>query len=347
MTNRRLVMDLRERRPVWDIPDWAVAEIRAELPHGWEMIEIESAADGRGDGGAPSSEVLEAIEDAEIYMGYGFPPPLFDAAHRDGGTKLRWVHSGAAGVGGSLHDGMAASSIVLTNSAGVHAVPMSETLLAMILYFARGLDLAVDAQRRGEWDKRPFEAEDTPVRELADATVGILGFGGIGRELARRATALGMRVLALKRRPAEAPPGVDLLFGAQGMDRLLRESDYVAITLPETAATRDLIGADEIGRMRGEAVLLNVGRGRVVDEDALVRALAEGRLRGAGLDVFRREPLPQDSPLWKAPNVLVLPHVSATTQRFWRRQTDLIVNNLRRYLRGEGLRNTVDKRAGY
>jgi phosphoglycerate dehydrogenase-like enzyme len=344
---RRLVLNLREARPVWDIPEWAVEEIRAELPGGWELVEIASAADGRGDGGEPSPEVLDAIGAAEIYIGYGFPPALFEAAHRHGGGRLRWVHSGAAGVGGSLHEAMRESQIVLTNSAGVHAIPMAETLLAMILHFARGIDIAVAAQHRREWSKAPFEAADTSLREIGDATLGVLGFGGIGRELSRRATALGMRVLALKRRPAEAPPRVELLFGREGMERLLSESDFVAITLPETDDTRQLLGAAEIGRMHRGAVLLNVGRGGVVDEAALVRALSAGRLRGAGLDVFAREPLPPDSPLWTMDNVLVLPHVSATSHRFWRRQTDLIVQNLRRYRRGEPLRNTVDKRAGY
>ncbi len=344
---RRLLLNLRESRPVWDIPEWALDEIRREIPPGWELVEIEAAADGRGDGGEPAREVLEAIADAEIYMGYGFSPALFQAAHRGGSSPLRWVHSGAAGVGGSLHEGMRASSIILTNSAGVHAVPMAETLLAMLLFFARGLDVAVDAQRRSVWNKEPFEALDTPVRELGDATLGILGFGGIGRELARRATALGMRVLAQKRRPAEAPPGVELLFGDRGLEQLLEESDFVAITLPETEATRGMMDADTLRRMRRGAVLLNVGRGRIVDEEALVSALADGHLRGAGLDVFAREPLPHDSPLWEMRNVVILPHVSATSRRFWRRQTDLIVQNLRRYRRGEPLRNVVDKRAGY
>jgi phosphoglycerate dehydrogenase-like enzyme len=344
---RRLVLNLREARPIWDIPVWAVREILQTLPRDWEVVEVDALADGRGDGGAPSEEVLRAVEGAEVYFGYGFPPALFRAACGDGSGSLRWVHSGAAGVGATLYREMRESPVLLTNSAGVHAVPMAETLLAMLLYFARGLDLAAAGQRERRWAAPAFEAGDAPVRELGEATLGVVGFGGVGRELARRAHALGMRVLALKRRPAEAPPGVELLFGDDGLDRLLGESDFVAVTLPETARTRGLIGAAELARMRAGAVLLNVGRGRVVDEAALVTALEAGRLRGAGLDVFAREPLPEDSPLWGLPNVLVLPHVSATSRRFWRRQTDLMVENLRRYLRGDPLRNAVDKEAGY
>jgi hypothetical protein len=166
-------------------------------------------------------------------MGYGFPPALFDAAHRDGVTRLRWVHSGAAGVGGSLHPGMRESPVVLTNSAGVHAVPMAETLLAMILYFARGLDLAVAAQREGRWDKEPFEAADTPVRELGDATLGCSASAGSGVRCAPRDGAGNARARA------QAAPGR----GAAGRRAPLRrrragapaaESDYVAVTLPET-----------------------------------------------------------------------------------------------------------------
>lgn len=340
-------MNLREARPVWDVPPWAVRDIRAALPSDWEVVELSGAADARGDGGAASAEALEAIVEAEVYLGYGFPRELFDAAHRDGETRLRWVHSGAAGVGGSLHEGMRRSPIVLTNSAGVHAVPMAETVIAMVLHFARGLDLAIGAQREARWEKESFERADTPVRELGDATLGILGFGGVGREIAHRATALGMRVIAHKRRPAEAAPGVEIVLGEEGLDELLGRSDYVAVTLPETDLTRHLLNAERIARMKPGALLLNVGRGRVVDEEALVAALREGRLRGAGLDVFEREPLPADSPLWSLPNVLVLPHVSATSPHFWRRQTELIVENIHRYLAGEALRNTVDKGAGY
>jgi phosphoglycerate dehydrogenase-like enzyme len=343
---RRLVVNLRDARPVMALPGWALEEIRAALPPTWSVAEVTEPADGRGDGGRVSAEVLDAIRGAEVYLGYGFPPALFEAA-RDSAPGLRWVHSAAAGVGGSLYPEMLASEIVLTNSAGVHAEPIADTVLAMLLYFARGLDFAVAAQRRGEWDKSPFEVADTPVREVAGGTLGVIGFGGIGRAVARRATALGMEVLALKRTPGEAPPGVRLLFGRDGLAELLGQSDAVALCLPETGSTRGLIGAAELARMRRDAVLINIGRGGVVDEDALISALRERRIRGAGLDVFREEPLPASSPLWSIPGVLITPHVSGTTRGFWRREVDLILANLERYLRGRPLRNVVDKGAGY
>jgi phosphoglycerate dehydrogenase-like enzyme len=344
---RRLVVNLRDARPLWAIPEWAVREIREAAPAGWEVRVVESPVDGRGDGGAPSAEAVEAVRGAEVYLGWGFPRALFAAAHEGVPGRLRWVHSASAGVGGSLYPEMRASPVVLTNSAGVYAAPIAETVLAMLLHFARGLDLAARAQRERRWEKAPFEDPETPVREVAGATLGIVGFGGIGREVAARAVALGMRVLALKRTPGEPPPGGELLAGDGGLRRLLRDSDYVVLSLPETAATRGLIGPGELALLRRDAVLINVSRGGVLDEGALAEALRAGRLRGAGLDVFREEPLPADSSLWELPGVLVTPHVSGTSRAFWRRQTELILDNLARFLRGETLRNLVDKHAGY
>jgi phosphoglycerate dehydrogenase-like enzyme len=343
---RRLVVNLSDARPIWSVPAWAIEEIRAALPAGVEMVVVGSRADGRGDGGAYSTEAAAAVAGAEIHLGFGFPRALFEAARR-GGDSLRWVHSGTAGVGGSLYREMAASPVLLTNSAGIHAEPIADHVLAAVHYFARGFDLAVQARHDRVWRPEPFEAADSRVREVAGATLGVVGYGGIGRAVAARALSLGMRVLAHRRRPAEAGPGVEPMDGAAGLDRLLREAEYVVLALPRTAETQGLLGETRIASLRRDAVCINVGRGELVDEDALARALAEGRIRGAALDVFREEPLPSTSPLWSLPNVLITPHVSATSHRFWRREVDLIVENLGRYERREPLRNLVDKGAGY
>lgn len=335
---------------MWSIPDAAVEEIRAALPGDWELCVVEEPVDGRGDGGADSpgaAAALRAVPGAEVYVGFGVPEPLFRAATEGPGARLRWAHTASAGAGGSLHAAMRASDVVLTNAAGIYAEPMADTVLAMMLHFARGLDFAVRAQAGRRWWKEPWEGADAPVRELAECTVGIVGLGGIGRAVARRAAALGMRVLATRRGPGGGPEGVEVLAGAEGLERLLPRSDFLVVTVPLTEATRGMIGEAELRRLPPGAVLVNVARGGVVDEDALVAALASGRLRGAGLDVFAREPLPADSPLWSLPNLLVTPHVSGTSHRYWRRQTDLILDNIRRYLAGEPLRNTVDKEAGY
>ena len=202
------------------------------------------------------------------------------------------------------------------------------------------------------------------MRELAGSTVGIVGFGGIGREVARRVASLGARVMALRRRPPSADEAalrpvcgggsldelVEVVWGPEGLEALLAASDVVVRSAPETPETRGILGERELARMKRGALLVNVARGKLADEPALARALAEGRLRGAGLDVFAEEPLPADHPFWKLPNVLIMPHVSGVTRGFWRRETDLIVRNLGRFLSGapvEQWENVVDKLAGY
>lgn len=342
-----VVMDLKDRRPVWAIPDWAEQEVRDALPAGWTLHAASTLADGSGDGvGGPSGEVLDALRGARIYMGFGIPPAVLDA----GRGTLEWVHTGTAGVGGSLHDAMRASGVRFTNAAGIHGPPMAETVLAGILHFYRGLDFAVRGQARGRWESSPFQAGDTPVRELAGSTVGILGYGGIGREVARRVAPLGARVLGLRRSPPEGPEdehGAELLHGPRGMERLLAESDALVLAAPETPATRGILSRDRIRALRPGALVVNVSRGGLVDEDALVDALREGHLRGAVLDVFQEEPLPKGHPLWSLPNVLITPHVSAVSRGFWRRHTDLVLDNLRRFLEGRPLRNEVDLDSGY
>ena len=358
-----LVLDMQDRRPAWAMPDWVPARLRQALgaldlppdaPR--EVRHLTVPADGSGDGTARAHpEVLAAVRDAHAYLGYGIPAEVLEA-----GERLRWVHSGAAGVGGSLHDAMMASDVVFTNSAGIHGPPMAETVLGMILHFARGLDFAVEGGRRGRWETEPFYRAPTPVRELGRSTVGVLGLGGVGREVAARCAALGARVLATRRRgdgrdhvDLEAPGGarlpgaVRLLSGDGALDALLAESDYLVLTAPETDETRGVIDAEALRRMPDHAVLINVSRGGLVDEGALVDGLREGRLRGAALDVVSREPLPADHPLWGFPNVLITPHVSAVTDAYWERETALIVHNLQALHEGRPLRNVVDRERGY
>ncbi|MGQ0562813.1 MAG: D-2-hydroxyacid dehydrogenase [Gemmatimonadota bacterium] len=325
---RKLVISFNDERSRWAVTDTAVERIAAALPAGWQLVRLDAPVSSTGDGGKlVTPEALAAVQHAEIYISTGFPPELLRAAE-----KLRWVHTGAAGVGSLLYPELLESDVVLTNSAGIHAVPVAETVLAMALFFARGLDFAVRGQARGRWDQSAFETSASPIVELGGRIMGIIGFGGIGREVAVRAEAFGMRILATR---------------TTERDQILRTADVVVVTVPSTAATRGLIGARELALMKPAAVLINVARGNVIDEPALINALERGALRGAALDVFAQEPLPADSRLWTLPNVLILPHVSATSPRFWERQADLIVDNIGRYLRGEPLRNTVDKKRGY
>lgn len=342
---RRVVIDLADARPIFALPDRVVDQIRCVLPEEWELVVVGSEATGTGDGARRASAgAVEAVREAEVYMGFGVPAELLMA-----GPGLRWVHSGAAGVGGSLTDEMLEREVVFTNSAGIHGPPVAETVIGYLLHFARGLDLAVEAQARRSWNKRPFDGADAPVRELSRSTVGVVGLGGLGREVAWRARALGARVVGTRRRPepVEGLDGVDVLTGDAALPTLLETSHYVVLTLPETAQTRGLIGQEELVRMRPDAVLVNVARGGLVDPEALRDALEAGRIRGAALDVFLKEPLPPDDPLWDAPRLLITPHTSAYTRGFWDREAELLTDNLRRYLEGRSLRNVVDKRAGY
>lgn len=339
---RRVILDLVDRRPIFAPPDDLAARLEAALPAGWEVAVTTAPADGTGDGGVVASEsALRLVADAEVYMGFGIPAALLRA-----GRRLKWVHSGAAGVGGSLTAEMLASDVVFTNSAGIHGPPVAETVLAFLLHFARGLDHAIAAQAEGRWGRGVFDGPAAPVRELGRSTVGVVGLGGIGREVARRAGALGATVVGVRRRPLPVE-GVEVLSGDGALDALLARSDYVVLTAPETAETRGLMDRARLARMRREAVLVNVARGGLVDEDALADALEAGRLRGAALDVFSTEPLPPAHRLWSAPRLLITPHVSAYSGAFWERESALLEENLRRWAAGEPLLNVVDKGAGY
>lgn len=342
----RMVVDLEDRRPIWAIPGWAIDELEGALPADWELVVVESGTSGAGDGSSdPSPEVLAAVADARVYVGFGIPAAILEA-----GPGLEWVHSGAAGVGGSLHPAMLERDVRFTNSAGIHGPPIGETVAGMVLYFARGFDFAVAAQRRREWDEEPFLTADTPVREIAGMTVGIFGYGGIGVEVGDRLRALGCHVIGARRSEGESPvtgQGLEVVSGPDGLDRLLERSDVLVIAAPETDATRDTFTEARLRRLRRGAVVVNIARGRLLDEDALVNLLQEGHIRGAALDVFRSEPLPSDHPFWRLENVLVLPHVSPVTRGFWRRELDLILGNLSRFLEGEPLQNEVDRASGY
>lgn len=330
---RRLVFNMQDERPAWAPPPWVVPKLReAAGPH-WDVAAVDAPASGRGDGGGASEEALRAVRGAEVLLTLGLPRPLLQAA-LEPPSQLRWIHSGAAGVASLLHPEIAAAGIVLTNSAGVHAEPIAETVMGMVLHYARGLDRAVHSQQLRAWSPAWFEQVGN-VREVQGSTLGVVGYGGIGRAVAERARALGMNVLATRRS------------GGAPLDQVFGSSDFVVLCLPSTPATRGMVDAPRLACMQSHAVLINVGRGDVLDEIALADALRSGRLRGAALDVVADEPLPADSPLWSLPGVLLMPHVSATSPRFWERQMALILANLERYSSGGALLNVVDAGKGY
>jgi len=342
---RLLVLDLAATSRNWALPPEAERTIREAAPEDWRVHTVRAPTSSDGDGAAmPSREALDAIVDAEVYFGFGITRPLFVTARR-----LKWVHSAAAGVRGALFPEMLASPVRLTNSAGIHAIPIAETVVGGLLYLLRGLDMAVEQQRERRWDMSRFVADDSVLRELGDCRALIVGTGGIGSEVARRLAVFGSRCVGVRRHPARgAPAGFERVVGPESLDDELPAADVVVLAAPLTTETTGVLDAQRIGYLRPGAIVVNVARGALLDEDALAAAVITGRLRGAVLDVFSKEPLAADSPLWQLRSVLITPHVSPVSPgRFWPRQLDLFLDNWRRYLNGAPLRNVVDKRAGY
>jgi phosphoglycerate dehydrogenase-like enzyme len=340
---RRLVVDLASPEATWRVPASTVQAVQDALGPEWEVVEVAAPAVTEGEGEPGSPEAAAAARGAEIYLGYGVSAAVVAA----GRGTLRWVHSGTAGVGGSLRR-LAGTGIVLTNSAGVHAAPIADWVIAAIAYFARGLDRMRAAQAAERWAREEFADGRVRLRELAELRMGIYGLGGIGSAVARRGLALGMSVAGVRRRPERGgPAGVRWVGGPAELGRLAAESDCLVIAAPHTPETQAAVSRDVLARLPADAIVVNVARGTLLDEAALVALLDAGRLRGAALDVFAVEPLPPGHPLWRHPRVLVSPHVAAVTARFWERETGLIVENIRRYLAGAPLLNVVNAEIGY
>ncbi len=256
--------------------------------------------------------------------------------------NLRWLQQTAAGVDWLLRaPALAASELVVTNVSGLHAIPIAEHVLALMLGLSRRLHHFVKAQRDREWVRRGRLAE------LEGATLGVVGLGAIGEKTAEKAKGIGMRVVAMRRHPERTSPHVEQMFGPDGLLKLLAQSDWVVIAAALTHETRSLIGARELRAMKPSAYLINIARGSVVDERALIRALEEGEIAGAGLDVFEQEPLPPESPLWDMRNVILTPHFAGATPHYADRVLEIFIDNLERFQRGERLRNVVDKQLGY
>jgi phosphoglycerate dehydrogenase-like enzyme len=346
LTDRRtLVVDLAAKSRNWALPREGLARLEREAPEGWDVLVVQAPTSSDGDGpGGGSDEAVRLIRDAEVYFGFGFSKELLAAAWR-----LRWVHSAAAGVGNVLNTGIASTDIRITNSAGIHGPPIAEFVVAGVLHYMRGLDVAIAQQGRGEWSKAFFVAEDSPLREVADCRVLILGTGGLGGETARRLSALGARCTGIRRRPELGPPpGFVAVYGLDQLDAQLPSADVLVLAAPLTADTSEAMTRRRLELLPRGAIVVNVARGALLDEAALAELLAAGRLRGAVLVVFRHEPLEPESPLWRLSNALVVPHVSPVSPgRFWPRQLDLFLDNWRRHVRGEPLRNLVDTHAGY
>jgi len=255
--------------------------------------------------------------------------------------RVRWVHSRAAGLDDQLFPELAASPVPLTNATGVFSPPLGEWVLGAILYFAKDFRRLLRQQAAGVW-----EAFDN--QWIDGKTVGIVGYGDIGRAVATRVRALGMRVLGLRRQRLDpADPLVDRIYGPDGRLEMIARCDYLVLAAPLTPETRGMIGPNEIAAMPPHAVLINVGRGPVIDEPALLAALTAGRIRGAALDVFETEPLPPGHPFYRLDNVLLSPHCADHAPDWLDRAMQFFLDQYERFRKGEPLLNVVEKRRGY
>jgi len=284
----------------------------------------------------------EELPDTDIFVGYSLRAKQLKDA-----KKLKWIHSTAAGVAQLMYPELRDSGILVTNPSGVFSVPMAEHTMGLLLALARNFPDSVRQQDRAHWSQQDLWDKPQHLTELNGQVLLIVGYGSIGREVARRAKAFDLRVWAVTRSGEGDGAHVERMFSAAQLHQALPEADYVLICAPETTETKRLIGAAEIAKMKRGARLINVGRGSLLDEEAMIRALESEALGGAALDVAQTEPLPSESPLWRAPNLLITPHTSAVSDRLWKRQTALLLDLLERWFGGRELFNRVDFSRGY
>jgi phosphoglycerate dehydrogenase-like enzyme len=294
---------------------------------------------------SPKIEIIMAntIEDAimkvadadAVYSAARLAREIFIA-----GKKLRWVQIGGAGVETTLYPEMVESDVVLTNTSGAYDIPIADHVLAMILCFARGLNMFIRHQIEGVW-------RGTSLIELAGQTILIIGLGSIGMAVAQRAHGFDMRIIAIDVMEVDKPEYIERIEKPEKLHEFLPEADFIAICCPLTQKTYRLIGEAEFQKMKPTAYIINPARGKIIDESAMNLALLEKRIAGAGLDVFEQEPLPPDSPLWKMPNVIITTHSAGGSPVTGERMMDITCENLRRFIAGEKLINIVNKNAGF
>ena len=283
-------------------------------------------------------EIEGMLEDLEVVAG-SFPRDLLHKA-----PKLRWFQQWGAGADWLLrHPDAREAPFTLTNVSGIHAVPISEHVFALLLAFARALPTALRAQREHDW----LDESNVPVFELAGKTLLLVGVGEIGKRIAMLSRAFDMDVWGVRHDPSKDVPGVSKMAGPDDLIDLLPNADFVVLTVPLTESTRGMVGEEELRAMKGSAYLVNIGRGGVVDEGALVKALSEGSVAGAGLDVFEEEPLREDSKLWDMENVVITSHYSGNTPHYNERALEIFLDNLEQYRAGGSLHHVVDKERGY
>jgi phosphoglycerate dehydrogenase-like enzyme len=326
----KVLVSIQQHVPQWQIPADGVAALRARFPH-LQFIHAtkpEERAAGLRECDAAYTWILSAEELAAA-------------------PKLRWVHTSAVAVETLCLPELFARGILVSNTRGVQAVPIAEHVMAVLLGLAKQLPFVLDNQRQARWAQNEFVGPRLPWL-LKGRTLGLVGVGTIGAEIAARASAFGMRVIALRRRPGYGTIGhVERVYGPEALGDFLGQCFVVVIAAPLTPETHGLIGAAQLAALPRGAVLINVGRAKIVQTDALIAALDRGHLGGASLDVFPQEPLPPDHPLWTTPNVILTPHTSGFRQGHWDEVVALYGDNLQRWLTGEPLKFRVEPELGY
>ena len=326
----KLLIALHHRFELWQMPGWFSQRLRRDFPQ-LQVVHL------------PSYDlVTEEIADADISISWSLRGEQIKAA-----KKLRWIHSTAAAVHQLMTPELRASNIVVTNARDVHGPVVAEHAIALVFAVAKRLPQAVKYQQEKLWAQRELWNAQPPPRELNGATMTIVGMGGIGKPLAKLAKSLAMRVVGVREHPERGSEVADTMYGFGELTQALGEGDFIVLAVPVTPKTHHLINAARLARLKPGAYLINVGRGVLIDEDALVQALRARSFAGAALDVTTEEPLPSDSPLWQMDNVFITPHIAGLTERMWERHYAHYTENLRRFLVGEPLLWIVDKQCGY
>ena len=326
----KLVACVRHKFTHWRFPAWLADQIKLRYA---EMTVVHLP---------DYTRLAEELEDADIFVGWSVRPEQFARAR-----KLKWIHATAAGVEQLMRDDIRQSGVVITNASGVMTVPMAEHTLGLILALARRLPSAVRYQQEKHWAQQDIWDEEPRPLEIHGRSLTIVGYGAIGRELARYARACGMRVVGVKRDPTRGAEHADQVVSNEQLDAALSEADFVVVATPVTLETQRFFNAGRFAAMKKTAYFINVGRGILVDTEALIEALQQRRIAGAAIDVADVEPLPPEHPLWSAPNLLITPHIAAVSERLWERHAELLFDNLERYFSGQPLRNLVGKEQGY
>lgn len=327
----KLLIVIQHRFELWNAPAWFGEKLGREFP----VVQVvhRNSYDG----------IESELRDAEVIFTISLRPEQFA-----GTQNLRWIHAPTAAVHQFMFPELINSNVVLTNSTEVHGPVVAEHVIALIFALAKKIRQAALLQEKKVWGQQAIWNQGQRLREVGGATLGLIGVGSIGRRVAQMASTLGMRVIAVREHVERGtPPGVEEVFCPKELDKLLRQSDFVVVAAPLLSATEGLMNAERFAVMKPDAFLINVGRGRLVDECALVDALRGRRIGGAALDVFEQEPLPSDSPLWDLDNLVITPHTAGLTDRLWDRHYDLFSENLRCYLSHQTLLHVVDKQKGY